>query len=280
MTEPRIVYIIQARMHSERLPGKVLMQIPGVDGCMLHWIVKQLRSAVHRGQIVVATSRNPENEAIAEWCAEQEIDYFRGDESHVLSRFWEVVKTVRADVVVRLTADNPLIDTNVLADTIERHKEHGNDYTATRGLPLGMNIEVVSASALLDLQDKNLSEADREHVTHYLRNNDGYRCEFVQHDNTDFWESIRLTVDYPADMLVASVVLGQYRMPDRTGLELVKYISEHHGWVFESNQSLHQKRQFDKVTDELTHAEALLRATDLHRAAELIKVHMQGGDRT
>jgi len=130
------------------------------------------------------------------------IHCFRGSENDVLSRFISILETENFDAVVRLKADNPIIDIDVLDKKIEYHCHSDKDYTSTVGLPLGMNFEVISAKALLSLKYKMLSDEDKEHVTLYVKNSNEYTCQTVVKAITNNYKSIRVTIDYPSDYLV------------------------------------------------------------------------------
>src|SRR5690606_35423026 len=134
---------------SQRLQGKVLMPLPFPDGKpILTHIVDVLEPL--EGDIIVATSRNKENDKIETFCQTNGIGCLRGDEDNVLSRFLAIQEVYAFSHIVRLTADNPFIDSTVIQDVIDFHIAEDNDYTCSKGLPLGMNIEVFKGSAIAD----------------------------------------------------------------------------------------------------------------------------------
>src|SRR6202042_2477938 len=107
----------------------------------------------HPGEVIVATSTNIENDILFNYCRENAIKCYRGDEENVLSRFIQIVKQQQFDVVVRLTSDNPLTDISLLDKAILYHIKNDNDYTKSEDLPLGMNFEIISPKALLAIED-------------------------------------------------------------------------------------------------------------------------------
>ncbi len=201
----RIAFIIQARMQSTRLPGKILMPMPiGTQFTLLGQIINSLKLSKANASIFIATSLNNENDILENVAKVNEVTCYRGSENDVLSRFISILEINTFDVVVRLTADNPIIDIEILDKTIEFHCISNKDYTNTVGLPLGMNFEVIKADALLSLKNKILSQEDREHVTLYLKNSKEYSCQTSFIDLNEDCKNARVTIDYPSDYLVVS----------------------------------------------------------------------------
>lgn len=268
----RVGFVIQARMKSSRFPNKVLMEMPLNDGKpLIKWITDTLKSSSFAGDIVVATSVNRENDILSEFCQNEGIRCYRGDEDDVLSRFINISEQGNYDVIVRLTADNPIIDNEVLDATVRYHLENSNDYTKTVGLPVGMNFEVVSSASLIDLRFKNLSVLDREHVTLFIRNSDFYKkSDFIPTINSALGQ-LRLTVDYPSDYLVVSTVLQLMgEIGGESKLDVIEQMSERYSWVFDVNRHNVQKKQPQNLTEELIMASQLLQKFDLKNAAQLL----------
>jgi len=269
-----IGFIIQARMGSSRLPGKVLIPLPFYHGKpMIQWIVDQIQKSSHNPKIVLATSDQPSDDKLAAYCKNKKFNCFRGDEVDVLSRYISVTKKHRFDTVVRLTGDNPLLDLDVLDQTISLHREKKNDYTSSEGMPLGMNIEVVSGKTLLDLENKPLTEPDREHVTRYIRRTDDYKKDVFAVQLQKPLEKLRLTVDYPSDYAVLSILLSLYKESDRTGIGLIEFVSQHYPWVFEINRDNFQKKQFESESEEIIAAVKLLKKAEMYKAVKRLEEH-------
>ena len=268
---PTIGFIIQARMKSERLPGKVLLPMPfGSHQTMIGQIVSQLELSQLPHKTVVATSTSIENEAIADWCSSNSIQYYRGDENDVLSRFIEITTTNKFDVVVRLTADNPLLDIPILDKLIQKHINSGNDYTFSTGLPLGMNVEIVSGAALISLKDKSLNPADIEHVTHFFKNNTGFKVESISFSEDQQFDGVRTTVDYPSDYVVMSTVLS-LRKSVLNGIKLIEFIQKEYPFLFMVNSENRQKVQHTTLDSEISAGIELLRKFDLPNAANKLE---------
>lgn len=163
----RVVAIVQARMASTRLPGKVLIDIAGKP--MLVRVVERLRRAQSVDDVIVATSRAAADDRVAALLAARGIRVFRGDETDVLDRFYQAARDADAGVVVRVTADCPLLDAEIVDRAVAL--ADGADYVSTTHPPFpdGTDVEVFSFAALEESWRGAKSEADREHVTLHMR---------------------------------------------------------------------------------------------------------------
>lgn len=268
----KVAFIIQARMQSTRLPGKILMPLPFNSKIpLLGRIVQTLKTSKTNHFIILATSLNPENDLLEEFCKEYEIDCFRGDEENVLSRFTTILQNIDCDIVVRLTADNPFVDAEILDKALEEHLASGVDYTSTKGLPLGMNLEIISVSALLSLESKELSNQDKEHVTLFLRTSGLYKLNSIESFAKESYKSLRLTVDYPSDYLVASVLFDihlQTGIP--VGIQLIEHSIKNHPWIFESNQNNFQKGNYTSLADEIENVKPILEQLEFEKVLTLL----------
>lgn len=266
----KVGFVIQARMESSRLPKKVLMPIPiGGDKPLIGWIIDRVKQSKFSNTVIVATSENRANDLLENYCTDKEVGCFRGNEENVLSRYIEIIKSNDFDVVVRLTGDNPILDLEILEDTIEKHVRENNDYTKTEGLPIGMNFEVVKPSALLLLETKELSQADKEHVTLYLRSDKTFNCSSLLIDEQiDDQKNMRLTVDLPSDFLVVSSLLSQVTDSNLIDLNFVVDYWKRLPWVFDINKENYQKKQFKNEEEEMKTAISFLNKNDFNGIAD------------
>ena len=238
-----VITIVQARMASERLPGKVLADIQGKP--MLVRVVDRATTAQFSDGLLVATSTDLEDDAIEKECLKQGIEAFRGDPTDVLDRYIHAAETAGASVVVRLTADCPLIDTGLIDDAIRAFlaADPPIDFVANRlpdqrTYPIGTDVEVCSIEAL----HRAWSEADqpyhREHVMPYLYEEPGrFKTLLLQNDADLSW--MRLTVDEQADLDFVRQIYK--RLGDQsTWLEVVDLI-EREPSLMEINASIEQK---------------------------------------
>lgn len=197
----KVVAIIQARMGSTRLPGKVLSLIEGEP--LLQILISRIRQVESIDYIVVATTTDSNDDDICNWCIQNGIDFFRGESNDVLSRFFFCASAFQADVIVRITADDPLKDPCVINRAISLFKSDVDlDYvsnTLTPTYPEGLDVEVFGMSALTRAFHQAELLSDREHVTPYIwRQPESFVCLNFQHD-VDY-SFIRLTIDYDVDL--------------------------------------------------------------------------------
>lgn len=196
-----MVALVQGRMGSRRLPGKVLADIGGRP--MLWHMVNRLRQARLIDRIVVATSDSPGDDPIANFCGQEGIDCFRGSEEDVLDRFYRAGRRFGAQAMVRLTADCPLIDPVVIDRVIKEYKSGGYDYvtnTLRYTFPDGLDVEVFSFAALKRCWREAHSPTQREHVTPYIRTSGHFRLGNVENEDDLSQEAHRWTVDEPEDL--------------------------------------------------------------------------------
>lgn len=202
----KIVCIIQGRMGSSRLPGKVLKDIGGKP--MLEWVVERAAMSAYIDEVMVATTTDVSDEPIAAYCAEANIRCYRGSVYDVLDRFYQAAKLAEADVVVRVTADCPLLDPWLVDETIEALLENEADFSANRlpppfhrTYPIGLDVEAATFAALERAWNEADTKFEREHVMPYLYNEEG-RFKVVVIDNDEDHGEARWTVDTPEDLEV------------------------------------------------------------------------------
>ncbi|HMN11154.1 MAG TPA: glycosyltransferase [Bellilinea sp.] len=202
--KPYTVVLVQGRMSSSRLPGKVLQTIEGKP--MLQWVVDRARQSDLADAVVVATTTDSSDDEIADWCDQAQVPVFRGDMYDVLDRFYQAAKSLHADVVVRVTADCPLLDPHVMDETIALLLNKQLGFSANRlpppwkrTFPIGLDVEVVTFAALERAWQDATEKHDREHVMPYFYEEPG-RFKVEVHDADEDQGSVRWTVDTPADL--------------------------------------------------------------------------------
>ncbi|WP_226000514.1 glycosyltransferase family protein [Paenibacillus sp. BJ-4] len=167
-----IVAIIQARMGSTRLPGKVDLNLLGVT--VLERVVERIKKVKQINKIVVATTDLTTDETIVKLAHKAEVEVYRGSESDVLKRYYEAAVTHNADVIIRITSDCPVIDPVIIDELITNYITGSYDYvsnTIERSYPRGLDAEVFSFASLekAHLEAKKMEQ--REHVTPYIYQN-------------------------------------------------------------------------------------------------------------
>lgn len=201
---PRIGIIIQARIGSERLPGKVLKKLP--DGNeILDWVVKRCKLSKLAKNVVVATSQQPADDQIVDFCVKKDYLSFRGDEHNVLQRYVECLKKFKFDAVVRITADCPLVDPGIIDASIRKYLESACDYVhnsrSGKTFPRGLDVEVANSTALEQALNLSTRDYEREHVTIYFYENPKkFKIETIQASPNYFAPEMRLTVDTSEDL--------------------------------------------------------------------------------
>lgn len=205
----KTVAIVQARMGSTRLPNKVMMPVNGIP--LIGALITRLRMSSEINKIVVATSTHLNNKPLIDYVESLGVDCFVGDEDDVLSRYYLASKNYRADIIVRITGDCPLVDPVLVDKVIKRFKETGVDYCSNvipPTFPDGLDAEVFSYKALSRAYSEATEAFDREHVTPYLRKanifkNSSFNNE-VDHSNC------RWTVDEFADYEVVNKIFSYF----------------------------------------------------------------------
>jgi len=194
-----ILGVLQARMGSSRLPGKVLKKI--LNRPMLALQIERIKQAHLINKLIIATSNNPEDDAIESLCADLGVECFRGSLNHVLERFYQAAVPHQPGHVVRLTGDCPLIDPEIIDQVIQFHLDHSYDYSSNTlepSFPDGLDLEVMKFSALKAAFENAELPSELEHVTPYIhRRPDVFSLgNFKAQKDVSFH---RWTVDEPED---------------------------------------------------------------------------------
>jgi spore coat polysaccharide biosynthesis protein SpsF len=247
MTE--IVTIIQARMSSTRLPGKVMLDLGGRS--VLSRMVERVRQSKLITRVVVATTIDPSDDQIVQLCKNEKIDVFRGSLPDVLDRYFQAATLYRADIVVRLTGDCPLIDADLIDQTIQALIDQKADFSCNRlpppfhrTYPIGLDVEVCSMAALTFAWHVADEKHDREHVMPYLYEAKG-RFKVVQLDHTEDLGSLRWTLDTPEDYaLLQEVIKRLGGRNDFTWLDVLELFKTDPD-LAKINQAVQHKSMFD-----------------------------------
>ena len=213
----KVVAIIQARMGSSRLPGKVMMQLGGK--VVLKRVVDRVAAADGIDAIIVATTNSSQDDVIADFCKLQNFNCYRGEEDDVLERYFQAAKFRKADVIVRITADCPLLDHEVLSDMVKVFKdmrESGEniDYLRNSGFPRGLDVEIFTYQALAKARSATKKDYEREHVTPYFYQHP--ECfRLADYKSPVDQSNLRWTLDTPEDLAFICKVYAAFS--DRDG---------------------------------------------------------------
>lgn len=220
-----IVAITQARFSSSRLPGKVLKQLGSQTVLDLH--LKRIKKSKKITSFMVATTNEPEAIKIKEVASRQGFLCYQGDVNDVLDRFYQSVKKIQPDYVLRLTSDCPLIDPTYIDDVIEKFLDEKVDYASNSlnpTLPDGMDVEIFTFQSLEDAWCNALLKSEREHVTSYIRDCGKYKLLSIEYDRN--WENLRMTLDTGEDYEVIKNLVDNCG-EDCSLLEYVDYLNSH-----------------------------------------------------
>jgi len=198
----KILCLLQARMKSSRFPGKIMKPILGKP--MIQYILDSLSLSKIIDEIVVATTTNSKDDVLVEYLEKNNWKYFRGDENDVLKRYVDATKKFDADYIIRVTADNPLLDPATLDEVILRTTKNKADYGSNnlvKSYPYGYYVEVISRKTLEEIEKKATSSEDREHVTLFIyKNKEKFNTINISAPPELSHPEWRLTVDTAEDL--------------------------------------------------------------------------------
>jgi spore coat polysaccharide biosynthesis protein SpsF len=200
VTAPGVVAIVQARMSSRRFPGKVLVPFKG--RAILDHVLTVVESVVGVPRVIVATSVEPSDDPIATFANARDTRVVRGDLANVLARYRDAAQTVDAEWILRVSADSPMLDPDVLRRVIAAADDGSDVVTTTRPrtFPRGRNAELIRRSALMSADAARASADEQEHVTPYFYNRPAtFRIRNVESGHPE-WAAASLAVDTPEDL--------------------------------------------------------------------------------
>jgi len=248
----RIIAIVQARMTSSRLPNKVLKRIE--DKPILWYVINQLKYSKKIDNIIVATSKHDTDDLINKFCFEQNINCYRGSLNNVLERYYEAAKCFNADIIVRITADCPLIDPQIVDDCINTFLEGNFEYvsnTVTLSFPDGYDCEVFSIKTLEKVKMLATTDTDFEHVTYFISSHkELFKVgQVIYHEDLSY---LRLTLDESEDfILIESVIKSLFKYDDFIKLQdVIEYLLNnklYHPNKHKRNEGLLKSIRSDKM---------------------------------
>ena len=203
--------IVQARMGSSRLPGKVLKEINGIT--LLEFLLKQISYCKSIDEIIVATTTEKIDDVIFNKCKDLNVTVFRGSELNVLDRYYQCAKTYSIENIVRITADNPLIDPFLVDKVINFFDSNSFDYVTTflpPTFPSGTEVEIFSFSALENAWNNAKLPSEREHVTPYFYNNKN-KFKIFNYENEKNISKFRYAVDRIEDLELVKILMSRIK---------------------------------------------------------------------
>ena len=219
MVKSKIVAIIQARVGSTRLPNKVLKEI--INRPLIWHIINRLKSVNRIDDVIIATSKLPENDILFKFSQKNDLFCYRGSENDVLSRFYEASRSVNAAHIIRITADCPLVDPGVINELIEKYMKNSYDFCGVAcgagvsneknilRYPDGLDAEIFSFRALENAFENAVDPLHREHVTPFIwKNKNKFNIGTLFPMDKDF-SSFRFTIDNKEDFEMISSIYNQ-----------------------------------------------------------------------
>lgn len=228
----KIVAIIQARIGSTRLPRKAMKLIMGKP--MLSHQIEQIKKSKEVTQIVVATTNLKKDNTIISFCEKNKINWYAGSEKNVLERFYFASLKYKADIIVRLTSDCPLIDPNIIDKAIRIFVAGNYDYVSntcpSKGATYtdGMDVEVFDFFSLSTAYLKCKKKSDREHVTHFFWKKKS-KFKIFRFDFEKNYRFYRLTVDYIEDFILIKKIIVYFKMKKKkiTFSNIIKFLKRY-----------------------------------------------------
>jgi spore coat polysaccharide biosynthesis protein SpsF len=222
----KIDAIIQARMDSTRLPGKVLMKLNGIS--ILQCLFEQLNSSISLNQKILATTINKSDDIISNFANLNDLELFRGNSSDVLDRFYQCAKQFKIKHIVRITSDCPLIDPEIIDKTIQKYKTGRFDYVNNfykKRYPYGSEVEVFSFETLEKTWKEANHLSEREHVTPFIYNNPN-RFSIGHIEPSEDYSHLHWAVDRIGDLKFVKMIYERIKTKPVHLLDILKVIED------------------------------------------------------
>lgn len=277
----KIGTIIQARTSSTRLPGKVSKELPYASGITcLEQVIRRLKKSKRINEIIIATTKDVEDNPIIDISKKENIQYFRGSKENVLSRYYLTAKENDIEIIVRITSDCPCVDADILDITIDDHVNKRADYTSNsliRTYPHGLDVEVFNFNALEKTYKNATKDYEKEHVTPYInRNPNIFKINVIKAPRELYTPDIRVTLDTEEDYALLCAVFD-YLYPKNkyfNAYDIVNLFKEK-PWLKLINKKIMQKKIFNTLEEELKEAVKILDSQDLNKARDFIREHLK-----
>jgi len=276
----KIAAIIQARMSSTRLPGKVLKELPFNSGITcLEQVIRRLKKSKKLNGIIIATTEEKEDDNIIGIAKKENVKYFRGSKENVLSRYYLTAKENNIDIIVRVTSDCPCIDPDIIDLAIDAHINKMADYTSntlTRTYPHGLDVEIFNFSTLEEVYRKANKDYEKEHVTPYIyKNPQIFKINEIKAPKELYAPDIRITLDTEEDYALLCAVYDYLYSKNSyfNAYEIVNLFKEK-PWLKLINKKVVQKKIFNTLEEELKEAIRVLSLQDLKKARDFLKKNL------
>lgn len=246
----KIVAIIEARMGSNRLPGKVLKKINNKP--IIKILIERLKLSKNIDNIVIATTKKRLDERIINFCKKNSLDYFRGSENDVLDRVTKASIKYKATHILQITGDNPLVDYKVVDYMIDYYFKNKFDYITNNGfgdinkrkIPIGMDVQFFSAEKLKLINNFKLNKIYREHPSLYFYKNRNKKFKIKNVPIPKKWvtnQNIRLTIDTKEDYDLITEIMKKFHYKTYFSLEDIIIIFRKEKYLSKINNEIKQK---------------------------------------
>ena len=244
----KIIGIIQARMGSTRLPGKVFLDLSGKP--LIWHVFNRLEKSKFISKSILATTTNSADNLLVKWAISNNIEYFRGDESNVLKRYYESALKFKADIIVRITADDPLKDYKLLDSVINLLLTYKLDVATNNNPPTypeGLDVEVFTMESLTTAYLNAESLFEKEHVSQYFYlNKDKFKINNFENDSN--LSDIRLTIDTEEDYEMVKLIYNKlYIEGESFDLNQVLQLLKNNPVIKNINQNVIRSQMYKKI---------------------------------
>ncbi|MGI6722063.1 MAG: cytidylyltransferase domain-containing protein [Anaerovoracaceae bacterium] len=272
--------IVQARMTSTRLPGKVMKTLDFKTGkTIIEEVIGRLQRVPQIDEIIIATTENANDDVLVAEAEKLGVQAYRGSESDVLSRYYGAAVESGLHEVIRITSDCPFIDPQVVSDLIEKFRGGNYDYASNalkRTYPHGLDCEIFSMEVLEKVNSVAEDDFYREHVTSYIYTHpDEFRLGSLELSGEDY-SDLRITVDTVQDYTLSCVLKDMLGEEDTSYRSILK-LYEDKPYLKLINGDIVQKKKYDSKKDELEAAYRMLTKQEMERAAAIIKQNLDEG---
>ncbi|MGC8768195.1 cytidylyltransferase domain-containing protein [Calditerrivibrio sp.] len=279
----KIGAIIQARSSSTRLPKKVLLKLPFGGGItVLQQVIRRTLKSSMINELIVATTNDVADDEIIDISEQEGVKWFRGSKEDVLSRYYNAAKESSIDLIVRITSDCPCIDWQIIDKVIELHLKDNADYTSNTikpTFPHGLDVEVISFSALEKAHLQAKDSFEREHVCPYISTThcDMFKISSFEAPQELYAPDIRITLDTEEDYALLCAVFDFLFEKEQYFLAGdVVHLFRSKPWLKIINKKVVQKKHFFDLKDELKEAIKILKLQDLDGSADIIRKFVDG----
>lgn len=237
--KPKVIAVIQARFNSERLPGKVLIDIGGKT--LLHRVIDSVKASNRIDEVWVATTTLPADKAIVQEAKELGVLVFRGSEKDVLSRFLEIYNISKPNYIIRITSDNPFTYYAFIDQLVNKISNNRLDYVSINRNPLGTGVEVFSKDALDIISQYSLDASDKEHVTLFIKKRkDLFKTLILDTAASLRKPELRLTIDTLEDLMLANAII-YFLGEGCSNLHKIIELIEQQPWLYYINNNVQQR---------------------------------------